>query len=167
VLALSSVRDRRIGKCLQFHDGRSPIDAPEVDDLATAGNPTRQGQHLCLGGGMVLGQLDLQRDLVTTKLCGFLVEHGRFCAGGNQLAAQFAIATLQHLKESNVLKPFGMEFFPGPPGIGGLLGHQRGSGNPDFTPGEGTSQETAGDGYDESGAGHPGPTKSRGNCDDG
>ena len=115
MLALGSIRDRRVGERLQFDDGRGAVDAPEVDHVAAARNASRQGQHLCFGGGMVLGQLDLQCNLVTAQLRSLLVELGGFCSGSNQFAAQFAIAALQHLKEANVLKTFGMELFPGPP----------------------------------------------------
>lgn len=167
MLALRRIRDRRVGESLQFDNRRGAVDAPEVDHATTAGNTAWQGQHLCFGRGMVLRQLDLQCNLVAAELRSFLVELGRFCAGSNQFAAQFAIATLQHLKETNVLKTFGMEFFPGPPGIGGLLGDQRGSGNPDFAPGEETGQEPTDNRDDETDAGHPDPTKSHPDGDDG
>ena len=146
LLALLGFGDRRISQRLQLDNGRSPVNTPEVHDVPATGNPSRQGQDLGLGGRLVFGELHLKGDLVATELSSFLVELGGFCPRGIQLAAQFAIATLQHLKETNVLKTFGMEFFPGQPGIGRLLGDQRGSGNPYFAPGEDTGQGTPGNG---------------------
>jgi hypothetical protein len=118
LLALLGFRGRRIRQRLQLDNGRCPVHTPEVDDSPATGNPSRQGQNLGLGGRLVFGQLHLQGHLVTTKLRSFLVELGGFGARGIQLAAQFAIATLQHLKETNVLNTLDMEFFPGQPGIG-------------------------------------------------
>jgi hypothetical protein len=112
VLALLVFRKWRIRQCLQFDNGRRTIDTPKINDIATAGNAARQGQNLGLCGRLVFGERNLERDLVTTKLRGFLVELGGFGARGIQLAAQFAIACLQHLKEPDVLKTLGMEFFP-------------------------------------------------------
>jgi hypothetical protein len=146
LLALLGFRGWRIGQRLQLDNGRSPVNTPDIHDFPTAGNPSRQGQNLGLSGRLVFGELHLEGDLVATELSSFLVELGGFCPRGIQLAAQFAIAALQHLKETNVLKTFGMEFFPGQPGIGRLLGDQRGSGNPYFAPGEDTGQDTPGDG---------------------
>jgi hypothetical protein len=112
VLALLAFRNGRIRQRLQFDNGRRTVDTPQVNDIATAGNAARQGENLGLCGRLVFGELNLERDLVTTKLCGFLVELGGFGASGIQLAAQFAIACLQHLKEPDVLKTLGMEFLP-------------------------------------------------------
>lgn len=112
MLALLVICGRRIRQCLQFDNSRRTVDTPEVHDITAAGNAARQGQNLGLGGRLVFGEFHLERDLVTTKLCGFLIELGGFGARGIQLAAQFAIACLQHLKEPDVLKTLGMEFFP-------------------------------------------------------
>jgi hypothetical protein len=112
VLALLVFRKWRIRQCLQFDNGRRTIDTPKINDIATAGNAARQGKDLGLCGRLVFGELHLERDLVTTKLCGFLIQLGGFGARGIQLAAQFAIACLQHLKEPDVLKTLGMEFLP-------------------------------------------------------
>ncbi len=112
MLALLVFRNRRIRQRLQFDNGRCTVNTPQVNDIATAGNAARQGQYLGLCGRLVFGELDLERNLVTTKLRGFLVELGGFGARGIQLAAQFAIACLQHLKEPDVLKTLGMEFLP-------------------------------------------------------
>jgi hypothetical protein len=112
VLALLAFRYRGVRKGLQFHDGGRTVDTPEVDDVVASGNTARQGQNLRLGGSPVFGQLNLERDLVTTELCSFLIELGCFGARGIQLAAQFTIAGLQHLKETDVLDTFGMEFLP-------------------------------------------------------
>ncbi len=112
MLALLVLRNGRIRQRLQFDDGRRTVDTPQVNDIATAGNAARQGQNLSLCGSPVFGELNLERDLVTTKLCGFLIELGGFGARGIQLAAQFAIACLQHLKEPDVLKTLGVEFLP-------------------------------------------------------
>ncbi|MGV8907666.1 MAG: hypothetical protein ACOH1Y_01685 [Propionicimonas sp.] len=118
LLALGRFGDRRICQSLQLDNGRSPVHTPEVHDFPATGYPSRQGHNLGLGGRLVLGELHGQGHLVTTELGGLLVEFGGFGARRIQLATQFAIATLQHLKETNVLKTFGMEFFPGQPGIG-------------------------------------------------
>jgi len=112
VLAPLVFRDGRIRQRLQFDNGRRTIDAPQVNDIAPARNTARQGQNLGLCGSLVFSEFHLERDLVTTKPCGFLVELGGFGARGIQLAAQFAIACLQHLKEPDVLKTLGMEFLP-------------------------------------------------------
>ena len=103
LLALLGFGDRRISQRLQLDNGRSPVNTPEVHDFPATGNPSRQGQYLGLGGRLVFGELHLKGDLVATELSSFLVELGGFCPRGIQLAAQFAIATLQHLKETNVL----------------------------------------------------------------
>lgn len=112
MLALLVFRNGRIRQRLQFDNSRRSVDTPQVNDIASTRNTSRQGQNLCLCCSLVLGELNLERDLVTTKLCGFLVELGGLGAGGIQLAAQFAIACLQHLKEPDVLKTLGMEFLP-------------------------------------------------------
>ena len=108
VLALLIDGDRRIRESLQFDNGRRAVGTPEVHDVTATGKPARQGQDIGLSGLLMFCELDLERDLVTTKLCGFLIEMGGFGARGIQLAAQFAIAGLQHLKEPDVLKTFGM-----------------------------------------------------------
>lgn len=118
LLALRRLLDRRICQRLQLDNGRSPVDTPEIHDFPATGNPSWQGQNLGLGGRLVFGELHLKRNLVATELGCFLVQLGGFGARCIQLAAQFAIASLQHLKETNVLKTFDMEFFPGQPGIG-------------------------------------------------
>ncbi len=105
----------RVRQRLQLDHGRSPVHTPHVDGIAASGNPAWQGQHLGLGGLLVFGQLDQQGDFVAAELGSFLVE---FCGLGArcvQFAAELTIAALQYLEEANVLKPFGMEFFPGPP----------------------------------------------------
>ena len=102
-MALRGFSDRRICQCLQLDDGWSPVDAPEVHDVAASGNASRQGQYLGFSHRAVLGECYLKGDLVTAELGSFLVELGGFGARGIQLAAQFTIATLQHLKETNVL----------------------------------------------------------------
>ena len=103
MLALRGFSDRRICECLQLDDGRSAVDTPEVHDFSASGNASRQGQYLGLGHRLVFGQSHLKGHLVTPELGSFLVELGGFGAGGIQLATQFTIATLQHLKETNVL----------------------------------------------------------------
>ena len=103
VLALLGFWDRRIRQCLQLDDGRSPVNTPEVNNFPEPGNASRQGQYLGLGHRLVFGQSHLKGHLVTPELGSFLVELGGFGARGIQLAAQFTIATLQHLKETNVL----------------------------------------------------------------
>ena len=103
MLALRRFSDRRICQCLQLDDGRSPVQTPEVHDFSAPGNASRQGQYLGFSDRVMLGELYLKGDLVTAELSSFLVELGRFGARGIQLAAQFTIATLQHLEETNVL----------------------------------------------------------------
>ena len=112
MLAPLAFGNGRIRKCLQFDNRGRTIDTPEVNHVPTPGNAARQGKDLGLCGLLVFGEFHLERDLVTTELCGFLVELGGFGARGIQLAAQFAIACLQHLKEPDVLKTLGMEFLP-------------------------------------------------------
>jgi hypothetical protein len=109
VLALLVFGYRRVCQRLQFDDSGSPIDTPEIDNVTASGNAAWQGQNLCLGCSLTFGELDLQRNLVTTKLCSLLIELGGFGARRIQLAAQFTIAGLQHLKQTDVLHTLGME----------------------------------------------------------
>lgn len=166
VLALLRAVCRRIGQGLQFDDGRCRVTVPHVSGVAVSGNPAWQGQHLCFDGGLLLGELQLESRLVAPQLGGMDGEPGCLGPGLVQLAAQFAIAALQHLKEPDVLKTLGMQFFPHPPGIGGLLSHHRGSSHPDFAPGEDAGNDAADNCDQHCGTGHPDPTKSDGNSDD-
>lgn len=167
VLALLAFGDRRIRQRLQLDHRRRAIAVPDIDCLPTSGYPAWQGEYLGFGGCLLLGQLHQQRGFVTTELGNILREPGGLGAGSGQFAAQVAISALQHPKEPDVLKTFGMQFVPCPPGIGGLLSQHRGSGDPDFAPCEDTGRGAPGDRYDQSGAGHPDPTETGSNGDDG
>lgn len=166
-MALLGRRSRWIRQCLQLEHRGSPIGAPQVHAIAIAGIAAWPGEHIGLHRCLLLGQLKLQGDLVAAEPGSLLVEVGGFGSSRVQLAAEPDIPSLHQLKETNVLESFDMEFFPYPPGIGGRLSHQRGSGGPNFAPGEATGQDTPANRDDQSGSAYPDLTEPSDDGDDG